>query len=522
MALLIATLLAFAPPVPARYDIVIVGGRLVDGTGRASFRADLAIKDGRVAAIGTIAATQGARSIDARNLIVAPGFIDVHTHADDLADHPAASNFVHMGVTTVVAGNCGSSAPDVAEALARIRDAAPAVNYATLIGHNTIRRMVMGTVDRLPSPGEMARMKSYVWKAMADGAVGFSTGLQYVPGTYAHQPEIIELAHVAANAGGIYASHMRNEGTELEEAIAETIRVGEAAGARVQISHLKVDSPRRWGASTEALALIDAARAKGLDIQADQYAYTAASSTLSIRFPAWVLEGGTTPMLARLTDPSTWAKIKRETITLLNDRGFDDLSFAVVAMYPPDRALNGLSMKDVATRLKGSSALDAQLEAARDMMMAAPPSMVYHLMSDEDVTRIMRHPEVAVASDSGLLGPGEDVPHPRGYGNNARVLSKYVRTDHALSLAEAVRKMTSLPAEHFRFQNRGTLKVGYAADVVVFDPLQIDDTATFDRPHSYPTGIAYVLVNGIPVVDGGEQTSARPGQILAKSLAERK
>jgi N-acyl-D-amino-acid deacylase len=203
MAFLMAALLAFAPPAPARYDIVIVGGRLVDGTGRASFRADLAIKDGRVAAIGTIAASQGARSIDARDLIVAPGFIDVHTHADDLADHPAASNFVHMGVTTIVAGNCGSSAPDVAEALARIRDAAPAVNYATLIGHNTIRRMVMGTVDRLPSPGEMARMKSYVWKAMADGAVGFSTGLQYVPGTYAHQPEIIELAHVAANAGGI-------------------------------------------------------------------------------------------------------------------------------------------------------------------------------------------------------------------------------------------------------------------------------------------------------------------------------
>ena len=236
---------------------------MIDGTGRPALRADVAIKDGRIVAIGTVQASQGGRTIDARNLVVAPGFIDVHTHADDLADHPAASNFVRMGVTTIVAGNCGASAADIAEALTRIRDAAPAVNYATLIGHNTVRQMVMGTADRLPTAAELARMKSLVWKAMADGAVGFSTGLQYVPGVYAHQPEIIELAHVAANAGGIYASHMRNEGTELEQAVAETIRVGDASGARVQISHLKVDSPRRWGASAQALALIDAARAKG-------------------------------------------------------------------------------------------------------------------------------------------------------------------------------------------------------------------------------------------------------------------
>ena len=427
-----------------------------------------------------------------------------------------------MGVTTIVAGNCGTSASDIAEALAKIRDAAPAINYATLVGHNTIRGMVMGSVDRLPRPGEMARMKSFVWKAMADGAVGFSTGLQYVPGAYAHQPEIIELAHVAADAGGIYASHMRNEGTELEEAIAETIRVGEAAGARVQISHLKVDSPRRWGASAEALRLIDAARAKGLDVEADQYAYTAASSSLSIRFPAWVLEGGPAPMQARLNDPATWAKIKREVTALLDDRGLADLSFAVVALYAPVPGLNGLSMKEVAARLEGSSSLDAQLEAARDMMISGGASMVYHLMSDDDVTRILRHPQVAIASDSGLLQFGQDVPHPRGYGNNARVLGKYVRSDRTLSLEEAVRKMTSLPAEHFRFPNRGTLKVGYAADVVVFDPARIDDTATFERPHSYPSGIPYVLVNGVPVVDGGEQTTARPGQVLAKSLIERK
>jgi N-acyl-D-amino-acid deacylase len=426
-----------------------------------------------------------------------------------------------MGVTTVVAGNCGTSAQDIAEALTRIRDAAPAVNYATLIGHNTVRQMVMGTADRLPTAAELARMKSLVWKAMADGAVGFSTGLQYVPGAYAHQPEVIELAHVAANAGGIYASHMRNEGTELEQAVAETIRVGDASGARVQISHLKVDSPRRWGASTQALALIDAARAKGIDVEADQYAYTAASSTLSIRFPPWVLEGGAAQIQSRLTDPAIWTKIKGEMTALLADRGLPDLSFAVVALYPPDRTLNGLSMAEVAARLKGSRTFDAQLEAARDMLLAGGAAMVYHLMSDEDVTRIMRHPQVAFASDSGVLAFGDGVPHPRGYGNNARVLGEYVRARHVIRLEEAIRKMTSLPAEHFRFQNRGAIKVGYAADVVVFDASRVEDTASYERPHAYPTGVAYVLVNGVPVVDGGNQTAARPGQVLARSLIDR-
>ena len=507
---------------PARYDLVIAGGRLVDGTGKPAFRADVAIKDGRIAAIGNMLRSQAARVIDARDLVVAPGFVDVHTHADDLADHPAAENFVRMGVTTVIAGNCGGSALDVADALARIRDAGPAINYATLIGHNTVRRAVMGNANRFATLAELARMKSLVWRGMADGAVGFSTGLQYVPGTYAHQPEIIELARVAANAGGVYASHMRNEGTELEQAVAETIRVGESAGARVQISHLKVDSPRRWGASAKALALIDAARAKGIDVEADQYAYTAASSSLGIRFPAWVLEGGQAQIAERLNDPGIWLKIKKEMMDLLADRGLTDLSFAVVALYAADPMLNGLSMKDVAKRLEPDDGADAQLEAARAMMLTGGASMVYHFMSDEDVTRIMRHPQVAIASDSGVLSFGDGMPHPRGYGNNARVLGVYVRARHVIGLEDAIRKMTGLPAEHFRLANRGLIKVGYAADVVVFDPVHVSDAATFDKPHAYAEGIPYVLVNGEPVVDAGRQTNARPGQVIAKSLMERK
>jgi N-acyl-D-amino-acid deacylase len=513
---------ALTPAQTTHYDIVIAGGSVIDGAGHARTQADVAVKDGRIAAIGHVARSQAAQVIDAKGLVVAPGFIDVHTHAENIVDHPAASNFVRMGVTTIVAGNCGGSALDIGAALAAIRDAKVAINYATLIGHNTVRSAVMGSENRAPRIAELARMRSLVWKAMADGAVGFSTGLQYVPGTYAEVPEIVALAHVAANAGGVYASHMRNEGTELEKSIAETIRVGELTGARVEISHLKVDSPNKWGASVKALEMIDAARARGLDVGADQYAYTAASSGLGIRFPSWVLEGGQEKIAERLNTPATWEKIKQEMMALLAERGLHDLSFAVVAMYRKDPSLNGLSMQQIAERRSGGGSADAQLEAAREMLLAGGAQMVYHFMGDEDVERIMRHPQVAIASDSSVLAFGEGVPHPRGYGDNARVLGMYVRGRHVISLEEAIRKMTSLPAGHFRFANRGLVRVGYAADLVVFDPQRVADTATYAAPHAYADGIPFVLVNGAVVVKNGTQTDARPGQVIANSLLERK
>jgi N-acyl-D-amino-acid deacylase len=505
---------AVSAQVAPRFDVALVGGRVVDGSGRPGRLADVGIKDGRIAAVGQVSPGDAREVIDAAGLTLAPGFIDVHTHADDLAEQPRAENFVRMGVTTIVAGNCGASALDVGEALARIEQMGASVNFATLVGHNTVRRAVMGTDNRLPTVPELAKMRSLVWKAMADGAVGFSTGLQYVPGTYAKAPEIIELARVAANAGGVYASHMRNEGTELEAAVEETIRVCAVTGCRVQISHLKVDSPSRWGASEKALGLIDAARARGVKVAADQYAYTAASSTLGIRFPSWALEGGQEKIAERLNDPETWAKIRAEMTKLLAERGLADLSFAVVAMHRADPSINGLSMKEVAARRRGSDGPDAQLEAARELMLAGGASMVYHFMSDADVDRIMRHPAVAIASDSGVLTPGQGVPHPRGYGNTARVLAEYVRGRRVVPLEEAIRKMTSLPAEHFRFDNRGLIKEGYAADVVAFDASRVRDAATFDQPHRFAEGIPYVLVNGVPVVKAGGHTGARPGLVL--------
>jgi len=503
------------------YDLLIAGGTVVDGTGASGRRADVAIRGGRIAAVGPIARASAKEIIDARGLTVAPGFIDVHTHADEIWERPLAENFVRMGVTSIVAGNCGGSAGDIEAALAQAAGTPASVNFATLIGHNTVRRAVMGTDNRDPTIAELAKMKALVWKGLVDGAVGFSTGLQYVPGTYSKTPEIIELARVAANAGGLYASHMRNEGTALEESVQEALRVGADAGARVQISHLKVDSPNRWGASARALAMIDAARARGIEVEADLYAYTAASSSLGIRFPSWALEGGQEKVQQRLNDPEMWATIKGEMRGLLAERGLKDLSFARIASYRADPALNGLTIQQAAEKLKGSGTPDAQLETAREMMLAGGASMVYHFMSEGDIERIMKHPFVGIASDSSVLAPGAGVPHPRGYGNNARVLGEYVRSRKVITLAEAVRKMTSLPAQHFRFADRGLIRQGYAADLVVFDGKTVADTATFEQPHAYAVGIPHVIVNGVVVVKNGSHTGAKPGVVLRSAPAAR-
>lgn len=518
---LAASVLGLAAQSRPDFDLLIRGGTVVDGSGAKAVRADVAVRGGRIVRLGRLDRASATEVIDATGLVVAPGFVDVHTHADDIAGSPRAENFVRMGVTSVVAGNCGSSAADIGESLTKIRQTGVSVNYATLVGHNTVRRLVMGTAQRPPDAAELTKMRALVWKGMADGAVGFSTGLQYVPGTYADIVEIITLARVVTEFGGLYASHMRNEGTEVEKAVDETIRVGRAANLPVQISHLKIDSPSRWGASARIIQMIDAARASGIDVEADQYAYAAGSSGLGIRFPSWALEGGPEGVAARLNDPQMWARIKKETQELYTERGFSDLSWAVVASYAADPSLNGLSMKQVAAKLSGSDSADAQLEAARTLMLGGGASMVYHFMSEDDIARIMKHPQVAVASDSGVLTPGEGVPHPRGYGNNARVLGLYVREQHVIPLEEAIRKMTSLPAQQFKFAGRGLVKDGFAADLVVFDPARIVDAATYEKPHAYAEGLPFVIVNGTVVVRKGEHTGARPGEILTVTNTER-
>lgn len=505
---------------PASFDLLIRGGRVIDGTGSPARIADVGVRRGVIAEVGTLTGATATTILDAGGMAVAPGFIDVHTHADDVAEKPLAENFLRMGVTTIVAGNCGSSTVDVGGAFDKIRRAGVSINFATLVGHNSVREAVMGRAMRAPTPSELASMKGFVEQAMEAGAVGFSTGLQYVPGTYADTSELVDLTTVAATAGGLYATHMRNEGTELEKAVAEAIDVGERAGCPIEISHLKVDSPSRWGLSEKALNMIDAARARGVDVEADQYAYTAASSNLGIRLPSWVLEGGQDEIRKRLDDEATWQRIRTETKALFAERGFTDLSFAVVATYPADASFNGLSIKQIAAKEKGADDVDAQLEVVREMMRAGGASMVYHLMSEEDVARIMRHPFVSVASDSWILPFGAGQPHPRGYGNNARVLGFYVRDRQTMSLEEAVRKMTSLPAAHFKLPGRGRVQPGYAADLVVFDPARVSDPSTYEHPHQYAVGLPDVVVNGVVTIRDGRHTGAKAGQVLTRSRSK--
>jgi N-acyl-D-amino-acid deacylase len=496
------------------YDLVITNARIVDGTGNPWFRADVAVKDGRIARIGRIAATEAGTVIDARNQILAPGFIDVHTHVENIYNLPAAENFVRMGVTSVVTGNCGSSATDIGAFLGRIKEQPLAVNLATLIAHGDVRRKVLGLEARAPSVVELQQMESIVEQGMREGAVGLSTGLIYVPGTYAKTDEVTALARVAARHGGVYATHMRSEGEHVLEAIRESIGIGEAAGLPVEISHFKISNKKLWGQTAATIGLVREARGRGLQVTIDQYAYTASSTSLDSRLPSWVLEGGREAGKKRLADKPTRARVVGELKDSLKRSGFKDFSYAVVAGFAPNPAFNGKSIAEITKQARGKTDVANQIEQILEMYAAGGAGMVYHSMSEPDVQSIMREPFTMIASDSGVRRFGEGAPHPRGYGNNARVLGRYVRELRLLTLEDAIRKMTSLPAQTFRLAGRGLVREGFAADLVIFDEATIADRATFEAPHQYPSGINYVFVNGQRVFAEGQLTSARPGEAL--------
>lgn len=496
------------------FDLLISNARIVDGSGNPWFRADIGVRNGRISKIGRLAGQAAARVIDARDQIVAPGFIDVHTHAESVHELPAAENFVRMGVTTLVTGNCGSSTTDVAGFFNRSKENPLAVNISTLIGHGSVRRRVMGQADRAPSSEELKQMEALVDQAMKDGAVGLSTGLIYVPGIYAKTDEIISLARVAALYGGIYATHMRNEGEFVVDAIKESIQIGEQAGLPVEISHFKISSKKFWGQTPSTIGLVREARARGLAVTVDQYAYTASSTSLDVRLPSWLRDGGFDAAKKRLADPATREKVKSDMKDSLKRSGFKDYSYAVVANYSADRSFNGKSIAEITKQVRGKSDVKNQIEQILAMYEAGGAGMVYHGMSEEDVQRIMREPFTMIASDSGVRRVDESVPHPRGYGNNARVLGRYVREQKLISLEDAIRKMTSLPAQTFGFRDRGLVREGMAADLVVFDDKTIADEATFTNPHQFPKGITAVVVNGAIVFADGAMTEARPGTAL--------
>jgi N-acyl-D-amino-acid deacylase len=513
--LLIFASLGGAAPLHAEiFDVIIRHGRVVDGSGNPAFFADVAVKDGRITEIGRVSGSAKSE-IDAKGLIVAPGFIDVHTHADEIGEMPLAENFVRMGVTTVVVGNCGGSALDVAKLFREVEATNVAINVATLIGHNTVRQKAMGgSFDRPPTPEELATMKSLVEQAMKDGAVGLSTGLIYLPGVFSKTDEIVELAKVASAYDGIYTSHMRYEDTQIYKALDEVFRITREAHIRAEVSHIKLSGPTAWGQADKVLAYIEKARAEGLDVTQDQYAYTASSTGISQLIPESAFDGGRTNFLRRIADANEKAKIIDEMEKGLTRKGRKDFSYAVIASYRHDKSLNGLNIAEAARKTRGSDSVADQIEMILEIQKNGGAQGVFHGMSEEDLQKFMRHPNTMIACDSGLRKLGEGVPHPRGYGNNARVLGHYVHELNVLKLEDAIRKMTSLPANTFHFKNRGELREGNWADIVVFDPAKVSDPATFNDPHHYAVGIPYVFVNGVAVIKDGEHTGAKAGQAL--------
>lgn len=498
------------------YTLVLRGGWIADGTGNPTYRGDLAVAGDSIAAIAPSIDPRGADVVDVSGLVVSPGFIDLHTHARrGIFDVPTADNYVRQGVTTVIEGPDGGSPVPLAPFLAKVEAAKPAVNFGTFIGQGSVRQDVIGDVDRKATPGELERMKALVRQGMADGAFGLSSGLIYVPGNFTPHEEVVELARVAGARGGMYVSHMRDEASRVADSVRDTIDVGEQARMPTQVTHHKIVGTKNRGSSTATLGLIEAARARGVDATIDQYPYTASSSGLTILLPAWSLDGGQKATVKRLADPATRAKVRAAVVENIQyDRGGGDPKNVVIASCQWDPSLAGKSLADI-TRARG---LEVTLEHAAETLLTlvekGGAQAVYHAMAEEDLERILSHPATMVASDGEIPIFGKAAPHPRSYGTFARVLGRYVRERGLLTLEQAVRKMSSFPAQRLGLLDRGVLRPGLKADLAVFDRARVADKATFEQPHQYAEGFRLVVVNGQVVFRDGKMTGARPGRIL--------
>ncbi len=519
------TATAFAQGLAADVELLVKDARVVDGTGSPWFVSDVAVDDGHIVAMAVGLDVEADQVINAAGRVLAPGFIDVHTHVessdsrDGLERFPRADNFLLDGVTTIITGNCGGSEIDVGAYSERLSGLG--INVATFVGHNSVRRTVIGLDNRAPTAGELVQMRALVDKAMQDGAVGFSTGLLYVPGTYATTREVIDLARVAAQYGGVYASHIREQGAKLHDSIDEAVQVGREAGMPVQISHFKVKGRTRWGTIGDPIELVESYRREGVDVVIDAYPYERASTNLGVNMPRWAVSGGSADIAARIEDPETNERIVGEMKDLLADGGYPDYSFATVAQYRPEPSYNGRTISEINRMVERTATTDNEILTILDMMVDGGAagniqgaSMIYHYMSMDDVDTILRYPNAAVASDGSITAFGRGQPHPRSYGTNAKVLADFVREREVLTLEDAIRRMTSLPARTFSFHDRGIVRPGFVADLVLFDPDEVADKATFADPHQYSEGFDYVIVNGSVAVADGELTDERSGQFV--------
>jgi len=499
------------------FDLIIRGGRVLDGAGNPWFRADVGVRGARIAALGDLQGLKARRVLKAQGLVVCPGFIDIHTHCGrDLEDMPGADNYLSQGVTTVIGGNCGDHPLPLADVFRRLQKKGIGPNLGMLAGHNTIREKIMGQAMRPPSGEEMSRMRRLVEEEMRSGALGLSTGLSYLPGTYADTEELVELASVAARLGGIYATHLRDQGQKIREAVEEAILIGERAGLPVQISHIKLADEAVWNKLELVSQPVEAARRRGVEVSLDIYPYTATSSGFTSSFPSWVFEGGAQKFQERLKDPAVLAGVREYIIRrrLTSARGINTLQAVVIDRCRAFPQYGGLNLETILGRRGWPLTVESAADLIIDIEKNGGASAIFFQMDEDDVEAFLRLPWVMVGSDGRLQKMGQGRPHPRSYGTFPRVLARYVREKEILPLPEAIQKMTSYPAQVLRLPDRGLVKLGLAADLVVFDPQAVDDTATFAAPHSFSRGLAAVVVNGQVVWENGRPTGRRPGRIL--------
>ena len=553
-SLIVAAIFAFcwisaaaAQTTSSAFDLVIINGHIIDGTGSPWYSGDVGIRDGKIAAIGNLSAAPRSRTIDAHGKVVAPGFIDMLGQSDlTILVDPRVPSKIYQGITTEITGEGGSAAPlndaiiqadragydhyhldpdwrTFRQYFARLERQGIGINFASYVGATQVRRMVLGDDDKQPSAEQLGQMKDLVGQAMRDGTVGLSTALEYAPAPYAKTEELIALASEASKFGGIYATHMRNESDSVLEAIDEALRIGREAHIPVEIWHLKVAGKENWGRMPEVVAKINSARTQGVDVSANTYAYTAWFNDLSAFIPQWAHDGGDAKLLERLKDPALRARIRKELLTPSSkdwDNEWQEIPgpqsvLVCVVQNSELLPLQGKTLADIA-KMWNKDPMDALF----DLLITdrAFTFVAVFGMSEPDVALALQQPWVSVDNDSQGTSPegilGQEHPHPRAYGTFPRILRKYVREEKKLTLEDAIRKFSALPAQRMRLTDRGVLKQGMWADVVIFDPATVRDVATFENPNQFSQGMEYVLVNGVPVIDDGKMTGARPGKVL--------